>query len=316
MVVQTVRGPVRVEDLGPALLHEHVFIASQEGIANHNHTWGDPWWDEERLVGEAVEKLQGLRDLGIQTIVDPTAFGLGRDVRRVRRVNEQVDMHIVVCTGLYAFLEVPAFLKYRPAEDLASIFIREIEHGIDDLGVRAAFLKCAIESYGVIGDLPLILDAIAQAQVATGVPVMVHTNGAFQTGRLAVAELGARGVDPARVVVAHAGDSNDMEYLRELAATGAMIGFDRFNTPFNTDEARIESIVQLIADGHIGQIHISHDASTFNDFMQHNPPFAGADVNFTHIHRKVLPVLRERGVSEEQIQQLLVDNARRFLEPA
>jgi phosphotriesterase-related protein len=311
--VETVRGPVALEQLGPALLHEHIIIASPEGVLNHNHTWGEPWWDEELRVADAVTKLQELRDVGIRTLVDPTAFGLSRNIHRVKRINADVDLNIVVCTGIYAFLEVPAYLKYRSAENLASIFTRDIEVGIDDTGVRAAFLKCAIESHGVVGDIPLILDAIGLTHVATGVPVMVHTNGASQTGRLALEELTARGVDPTRIVIAHAGDSNDLEYLHHLAQAGAMLGFDRFNTGFNSDEARVASIVQLIADGYIDRIHLSHDASTFNDFMQHNPPFGSGAMSYTHIHRNVLPQLREAGVTDAQIDEMLTANARRFL---
>jgi phosphotriesterase-related protein len=133
--VPTVRGPVAAKDLGPSLLHEHIFIASPEGILNHNHTWGEPWWDEEARVADAVRTLRELRDAGVRTQVDPTAFGLSRNIHRIVRVNAEVDLNIVVCTGLYAFLEVPAYLKYRTAENLASIFRRELEEGIDDTGV-------------------------------------------------------------------------------------------------------------------------------------------------------------------------------------
>jgi phosphotriesterase-related protein len=311
--VQTVRGPVAAGDLGRALLHEHIFVASPEGIVNYNHAWGAPWWDEEVRVAAAVDALRRLREIGISTLVDPTAFGLSRDVHRVARVNAQVDLNIVVCTGLYAFLEVPAYLKYRTAENLASIFRRELDEGIDDTGVRAAFLKCAIESYGIVGDVPLILDAIALAQTSTGVPVMVHTNGEAQTGRLALAELTARGVDPTRIVIAHAGDSTDIDYLRELADAGAMLGFDRFNTSFSTDDARVESIVALLAEGYVAQIHVSHDASTFNDFMHHNPRFGARELSYLHIHRNVLPKLRAAGVTEAQLDEMFVTNARRFL---
>jgi phosphotriesterase-related protein len=313
-MVETVRGPVAPEDLGVSLLHEHVFIASPEGIANHNHTWGEPWWDEEVRVAAAIADLQELRSLGVQTIADPTAFGLSRDVHRLQRVNAEVDLNIVVCTGLYAFIEVPAYLKYRDADNLASIFQHEIDVGIDDTGVKAAFLKCAVESYGVIGDVPLILDAIALTANATGAPVMVHTNAEAQTGLLALSELTARGVDPTRIVIAHAGDSNDLDYLRRIGDTGAVLGFDRFNIPdFNPDENRIETLLKLLDEGYIDRIHLSHDAATFNDFMQYNPPFEGADANYTHIHRTILPVLRERGVTDAQIDEMLVTNARRFL---
>jgi phosphotriesterase-related protein len=316
MSVPTVRGPVAAEDLGTTLAHEHVFIASPEGIANHNHTWGEPWWDEEERVAAAIRDLQELRDLGVSTIVDPTAFGLSRNVHRLQRVNAEVDMNIVVCTGIYAFIEVPAYLKYREADSLADIFRRDIEDGIDDTGIRAAFLKCAVEAYGVIGDIPLILDAISLAQKATGVPVMVHTNAEAKTGLLALEELTRRGVDPARIIIAHAGDSNDMDYIRAIAERGAWLGLDRFNIPnFNSDENRIETLLKLLEEGYIERIHLSHDAATFNDFMHHNPPFEGADVSYTHIHRKILPVLRERGVTDAQIDQMLVTNVRRFLAP-
>jgi phosphotriesterase-related protein len=314
--IPTVRGPISPDDLGVTLLHEHVFIANPEGIANHNHTWGERWWDEEERVAAAIRDLQELRDVGVRTIADPTAFGLGRDVHRLARVNAEVDINIIVCSGIYAFIEVPAYLKYRPAEDLADIFRRDIETGIDDTGIRAAFLKCAVESYGVIGDIPLILDAIALAQKATGVPVMVHTNAEAQTGTLALRELTDRGVDPTRIVIAHAGDSNDMDYLREIADTGATLGFDRFNIPnFNPDERRIETLLKLLDEGYIDRIHLSHDAATFNDFMQHNPPFAEERPSYTHIHREVLPKLLERGVTQEQIDEMLITNAKRFFAP-
>jgi phosphotriesterase-related protein len=316
MSIPTVRGPIEADALGTTLLHEHVVIASPEGIANHNHTWGAPWWDEEERVAAAIRDLQELRDLGVHTIVDPTAFGLGRNIHRLQRVNAEVDLNIVVCSGIYAFIEVPAYLKYREAADLAGIFRRDIEHGIDDTGVKAGFLKCALEAYGVIGDIPLILDAIALAQQATGVPVMVHTNAEAKTGLLALEELTRRGVDPTRIVIAHAGDSNDMDYLRRIGDSGAWLGLDRFNIPdFNSDENRIETLLKLLDEGYIGQIHLSHDAATFNDFMQHNPPFAEANVSYTHIHRTILPALRERGVTDAQIDEMLVTNARRFLAP-
>jgi phosphotriesterase-related protein len=145
----------------------------------------------------------------------------------------------------------------------------------------------------------------------------VHTNGEAQTGRLALAELTDRGVDPTRIVIAHAGDSTDLDYLRHLADAGAMLGFDRFNSGFSTDDDRVASIAKLIAEGYIDRIHISHDASTFNDFMQHNPRFADRKFtySYTHIHREILPKLRAAGVTDTEIDVMQIDNARNFLAP-
>jgi phosphotriesterase-related protein len=316
--VDTVRGPVELDALGRALMHEHIFIRDQEGLANFNHAWGAPVWDEEERVADAVARLQAVVDAGYTALVDPTAYGLGRDVRRIARVNEQVPgLNIVVCTGLYAFAELPGFLRDRAAGALTELFVREVREGIDDTGIRAAFLKCAVERHGIVVDMPLILDAIAATQIETGVPLMVHTNAVAESGLLALQEFGRRGVDPRRMVIAHAGDSNDLDYLRKIADTGAALGFDRFNIPhFNPDEKRIETLLALVGDGYLEHIHLAHDAACWYDFMQHNPPFADERPDYLHIEREVLPVLRERGVTQEQLDTMFVENPKRFFAPA
>ena len=312
--VETVRGPVAAESLGPALMHEHIFTLLQETLQNFNHHWGEAWWDEDVRVADAVEKLQRVRDAGIETLVDPTAIGLGRNIPRIQRINAQVDLNIVVCTGLYAFLELPHFLKYRTSDGLAELFVRELRVGIDDTGVKAGFLKCAVEEHGIAGDLPTILAGIATAAVETGAPVMVHTNAAAQSGIAALEYFLGAGVDPARLVIAHAGDSNDLDYLRRIADTGATLGFDRFNIPhFNPDEQRIETVTALIAEGYADRIHFSHDGACFYDFMIGNPFFAGEVADYLHVTNVILPQLRERGVTDADIDRIMVDNPRRYL---
>ena len=234
-------------------------------------------------------------------------------MRRIRRINEQVDLNIVVASGVYAFLELPNFLGYRSAKAIAELFVRELREGIDDTGIRAAFLKCAVEQHGLVGDMPRILEAVAAAAVETGAPVMVHTNAVFQTGVPALEALTAHGVDPARIVIAHAGDSNDLGYIRALAATGASLGFDRFNIPhFNPDANRIETLVALVAEGYADRIHLGHDAACFMDFMVGDPNFADEQPTYLHISATVLPALLDAGVTQEQLDQMLIANPRDF----
>ena len=315
--VETVRGPVDVTELGTTLMHEHVFVLQPEALQNYGHVWGASYWDEDARVADAVEKLRAVRAAGIRTLVDPTAPGLGRCIPRIQRVNAEVDLNIVVATGVYAFLELPNFLHYRSPEAIAELFVRELRDGIDDTGVKAAFIKCAVDEHGLVGDIPRILDAVAIAAVETGAPVMVHTNASAGTGTLALEALTTRGVDPARLVVAHAGDSNDLDYLRTIGDTGAVLGLDRFNIPhFNPDEDRIRTLVALLAEGYGNQIHLSHDAACFYDFMVGDPNFADERPDYLHISTEILPVLREQGVTAAQIDELMVDNPRRFFEGA
>ena len=311
--VETVRGSVDLIDLGPTLMHEHVFVLDPEALINFGHVWGPRYWDEEVRVADAIAKLQRLRDSGIQTLVDPTALGLGRNIPRIQRINAEVDLHVVVATGVYAFLELPSFLAYRSNDAIVELFVRELREGIDDTGVKAAFLKCAVEVHGLVGDVPRILAAVAEASVETGAPVMVHTNAVAKTGLPALDVLTKAGVDPGRIVIAHAGDSNDLEYLRAIADTGAALGCDRFNIAhFNPDENRIDTLVALIAEGYTDRVHLGHDAACFNDFMIGNPFFVDEKPDYLHLSTNVLPALSSAGVTQEQIDQMLVANPQRF----
>ena len=303
--------------LGTTLMHEHVFVMQPEPLASYVNMFGGGYWDEEERVADAIAKLTRLREGGISTIVEPTAFGLGRNIERVQRINAEVDLNIVVASGVYAFLEMPNFLAYRADEVIVDLFVRELTEGINGTGVKAAFLKCAVEHHGLVGDVPRILGVIAEAAKQTGVPVMVHTNAEAQTGVPALEALTDAGVDPRRIVIAHAGDSNDLDYLRAIADTGAWLGFDRFGIEhFNPTPDRIRTLSALVREGYTDQIHLSHDAACFYDFMIDNPFFADEKPDYLFISREVLPALEENGVGRDAITQMMEINPRTFFAPA
>ena len=315
--VETVRGPIDTADLGPTLMHEHIFVMQPEAYLNYGHVWGESYWDEDVRVDDAIEKLRAVREAGIATIVDPTAPGLGRNIPRIQRINRDVDLNIVVATGVYAFLELPNFLGYRSVEAITELFVREIREGIDDTGVKAAFLKCCVERHGIIGDVPRILEAVAAAAIETGAPVMVHTNAPRRPGCSRWSALTEAGVDPTQIVIAHAGDSNDLEYLRAIADTGAALGFDRFNIPFfNPDEQRIETLVALAGRGVRATASTSATtprASTTSWSATRTSPTRSPTTSTSD--RTILPALLEAGVDQAQIDEMMIANARRYFEP-
>jgi len=312
--VETVRGPVDASELGTTLPHEHILIIEPEALQNWGCAYGPCYWDEEVRVADAIAKLTRVREAGITTIVDPTTPGLGRYIPRIQRINESVDLNIVVATGLYAFLALPNFLAYREVDAIAELFVREIREGINDTGVKAAFLKCAVEAHGLIGDVPRVLAAVAAASVETGAPVMVHTNAAARTAFAALETLTGAGVDPARIVIAHMGDSNDMGYLREVAASGAWLGLDRFGIDhFNPIADRVATLLTLLEEGLGDRIHLSHDGACFIDFFTGNPAFAEEQPDYLLITKTVLPQLLQAGATQADIDRMMVGNPRRFL---
>jgi len=319
--LQTVRGAVEVDDLGPTLMHEHVFVLTTEHVENYGV---GTFWDEDERVADAVAKLTELAGKGIRTIVDPTVVGLGRDIPRIQRVAAQVPLHIVVATGVYTYGDLPfAWSQRGPGtmlggpEPMVGDFTRDLTSGIADTGVKAAFLKCAVEHAPLSPGVERALRAVAQTSVATGAPITVHTSAAEQTGRIAVDVLREEGVDLTKVVLGHAGDSNDLDYLMALADTGAILGMDRFGVDvYNPTADRVATIAALAARGYDDRMVLSHDASCWIDWF--GPDLRALQAAMTpnwhygHISDDVLPALREAGLTDEQLDQLLVVTPRRY----
>jgi phosphotriesterase-related protein len=325
VAVSTVRGPVETDTLGMTLMHEHVFVLAPEMMDNYGHTW----WDEEERVADAVRKLRALKAAGVDTIVDPTAIGLGRYVPRVQRINEQADINIVVATGMYIVESMGHFFRYRGPgtlfdgpDLLTELFIRDIRDGIGETGVRAAFLKGVVEEVGFTPDQTRVHTAICETHHETGVPITVHTNSAHQTGRLALEFYAKRDVDLTKVVIGHAGDTNDLDYLRWIMDQGATIGCDRFGLDvFNPTEQRVATIATLVEEGYADRIVLSQDAACYNDCFsgdEHQALLKQTVPNwhYQHIPDDVLPALRAKGMAEEQITTLMVDNPRRYFTPS
>jgi phosphotriesterase-related protein len=315
--VQTVRGPVA--DPGATLMHEHVFGLSPEILWN----WPDipEGWDPEERAREAAGKLDELKAAGIDTIVDLTVIGLGRYLPAVQRVAEQTEVNIVAATGLYTYDALPPYFGNRGPgtlfggpDRLAEFFVRDITDGIGRTGVRAGMLKCATGRQGITPGVERVMRAVAEAHRATGVPITTHSESATRNGLDQQKLLAAEGVDLDRVVIGHAGDSTDLAYLEELIANGSYIGMDRFGIEFTSFEDRVATVAALCERGHAGRMVLSHDSYCFNDrFDPEVVRRRHPNYHLLHISRDVLPALRERGVTEEQIHRMLVDNPRRIL---
>ncbi|MDV2478165.1 phosphotriesterase [Rhodococcus zopfii] len=313
--VQTVTGPIDSGELGRTLVHEHVFVLGEEFRLNYQDDW-----DEDEKVEQAVRELSELESLGIDTIMDPTVLGLGRFIPRIQRIAERTSLNIVVATGLYTFNDLPPQFAYRgpglmidTEEPLTELFIRDLTKGIGDTGVRAAFLKCAIDDPGLTAGVERTMRAVGQASVETGAPITVHTHAGSESGLVAQRVLAEEGVDLARVIIGHAGDTTDVDYLCRLADAGSLLGLDRFGAdaflPFNE---RIDTLVELVRRGYTTSIVISHDASCFLDFVAvESRDRIGPKWNYRHIPEDVIPALLDAGVTEEDIDTILVANPHR-----
>lgn len=315
--VNTVRGPIDSRRLGSTLMHEHVFVLSPEIEKTSAE------WDEDSARALAVTRLHELKEHGIDTIVDLTVIGLGRNMARIAAVADQVpEINIVTATGVYTYNEVPMYFHFRGPgallggpEPMTELFVREIQDGIGDTGVRAAILKCATDRPGITPGVERVLRAVAQAHRQTGVPITTHTPTppqpwGLEQQRIFVEE----GVDLSKVVIGHSGGTLDTAYHEALIDNGSFLGFDHFGIATIPLAHRVESVRVLCERGHAGRIVLSHDAMCHCDWFP--PAMAGAwkEWRWTHIPDDVLPAMQAAGISDEDIRTMMVDNPRRILE--
>ena len=322
--VQTARGPIDTADLGPTLMHEHLFVLTPDVQQNYPQEWGA----EDDRVADAVSRLNEVAALGVKTIVDPTVVGLGRYLPRIARVAEQVDVNIVCATGLYTYDDVPFFFHHRgPAlneavgaevpDPMVDMFIGDIRDGVAGTTIKAGLLKCAIDHQGMTPGVERVMRAVALAHKETGTPITIHTHPGSQQGLAAKKVLDAEGVDPRRVVLGHSGDSTDADHLSELADAGFLLGMDRFGINLETTfEARADIVVELCRRGYAESMVLSQDAACYIDWIDPGVMAMLPQWRYTHIHEEVIPYLLEQGVTQEQVDTMLVTNPRRYFEGA
>lgn len=315
--LNTARGPIDTANLGVTLMHEHVFIQSPDITTNYPEVWGD----EAKREADAVVRLNELKSRGVDSIVDLTVIGMGRYLPRIERIAAQTEINIIVATGVYTYNDVPMFFHFSGpdtplGEPMVEMFVRDISTGIADTGVKAAILKCATDEPGLTPGVERVLRAVAQAHRETGVPISTHTHAATKRGLDQQRIFSEEGVDLSRVVIGHSGDSTDLDYLEELIGNGSYIGMDRFGVDvFLGFEDRVDTVVRMCERGHAGKMVLSHDASCFIDWLPEAMiPATMPNWHYLHIHNDVIPALKQRGVTDDQLRTMLVDNPRRIFE--
>ena len=309
--VETALGSVAITGLGPTLMHEHIVTRSPGVHENWPHLW-----DRDAILSIAERKMADLYSRGIRTIVDLTTVDLGRDIDLILAVARRSRVQVIVATGVWWMPQ--RYFGAHGIDEVAELFILDITVGIGTSGIKAAIIKCATDTAGVTPVIENVLRASARAQKATGVPISTHTWAAGRSGEAQQAIFAQEGVDLRRVIIGHSGDSEDLGYLRGLMERGSMIGMDRFGLDhFLPTAKRVEVLAKLCAEGYAGKMVLSHDANCWTDMLSEDDKRRTRPLwHYNHISDDILPALRAAGVTEDQIQQMLVRNPQAILNPS
>lgn len=334
--VMSVCGPVDSTELGITLTHEHIF--------NDVSSWGHPTrsrgWDAEDLASRPVT-MDLLWDLkhdpfanrdncrlddealaiaevaryaahGGSTIIETTGLGLGRDLARLRRVSEQTGVTIIAGTGFYLDGAQPSEVKGLPAERIAEIILHDLIEGED--GIRPGIIgEIGIGSEFTPAERASLRGALI-AQRHTGLPIQVHLPAWFRRADEVLDIAEEHDVDPRHVVLCHMGPSgDDLAYQEHLLRRGAhvqydMIGMEVFyadqDVQCPSDEENAIWLCRLAERGHLGQLLVSQDIFLKSLLRHYGGP------GYAHILQYFVPRLLRLGMTERDIDKLLVENPR------
>ena len=329
MTLMTVRGPVTADQMGMTLLHEHVRVAF-------------PGWDleaksklktREEEVSTSVERMQELLAYGVNTFVDPCPMELGRDVTLLQEMSEKSGMNIVCSTGFYYEEDgqgIPFYWRTRWPEEVAELYLREINEGVGDTGIKPGVIKAATSNPVGKHDKKMLV-AAGIASKESGLPVITHTThsgGVMEQ----IEAFEAAGLDPSRVLIGHQDQQEDYDVLLEIVRRDYFVGFDRIGMNRQVPDAhRADLVTRLINDGYQHRIALSQDHMCYDphprplywipknreeEIMTQIHPLHEWEIA-GHPHTQIItdffPLLRERGISDEQIQSIMIENPRRFL---
>ncbi len=319
--VNTVTGTCTPDELGRTLVHEHLMV-------------GFPGWQMDALAAgfrrndakaRAVDMLQKVQTHGVKTFLDPCPMDLGRDVEFMAECAQASGMRIICTTGGY-FEEQGITFTFRnlPVDDIAAIYEKEITDGIGETGIRAGLIKIATGAGTVSEYERKLLTAAARAAKRCDVPLISHTQeGTCGPDQIEI--ITSEGVPAHRLLVGHSDGSDDAGYHRKIVAGGSYIGFDRLGIEaILPDDVRIKHIASLVNDGHERHVCLSHD-STCNwlgrpilgpGLVIDDPDAAIAEMmphwTPTHLFERVIPKLRDAGVSDEAITTMTDENPARW----
>jgi phosphotriesterase-related protein len=318
-VIMTVTGPIRPDQLGLTLMHEHVvvdFIGAAK-ISPNRH-------DAEAAFATALPHFQKLRERGVRTLVECTPRYIGRNVGLLRRLSEASGVQIVTNTGWYAAVNhkfLPPEADTETAEQIAERWLAEWKHGIDGVGNRSAFIRPGFLKLGTgSGPLPpldaKLVRTAAKVHRATGLTIAIHTGdgtAALDEVRL----LREEGVAPDALIWVHA--MNDPGPLQiQAAKLGVWISLDGYSlAPPNI--LRFVNFLRAHHEaGTLNRVLLSHDDgwAVDGDAPAGNKLTLFGNGNkapYESLFTKLLPDLRLNGFTEADIQQLLVANPRAAL---
>lgn len=295
-IVRTVLGDIKADELGLTLVHEHImcdFIGADKT--------GKHRYKPDEVFEVILPYLKQVKELGVKSFVDCTPMYIGRDPEILARLSKATGLNILTNTGLYKEPFLPQYAFDLSEAQLADIWIKEVEAGIEDTRIKAGFIKIAVNPGPLIPIQQKIVRAACRTHKATKATVACHTaNGMAALEEIDIFE--SEKVDPANLIIVHADAEKDQSYHFEIAKRGAWVEFDGISQ--NSADRELKIISDMVGKGYENKLLISQDAGWYNVGQERGGKVRAYD----YLVGEFVPLMSEKGFSQALIDKLLIEN--------
>ena len=335
MGIMTVLGPLQEDEIGHTQLHEHLLCDLSGYIAENDREAGAPITlnnyfatrvdrnnSTDMILDNRTDAIEAMVDYaaaGGTVLVDATPRGLGRDPEGLREIALATNTHIVMGCGYYVSAFHSPAVATMSEDQICDEIVTDLETGVGPHRIRAGIIGEIGMSWPARADEVKVLRGAARAQRLTGAALLIHPGRFAHAPAHHLQIVEAAGGDLSKTVMCHIDRTLfTFEQMRELASTGVVLEFDLFGTESSyyppdpsvdlpNDGMRVRYIRALIEQGHGHQIVIAEDVCRKSQLKPH-----GGE-GYDHILKRVVPLMRARGIREDQIHQITQETPRRLL---
>ena len=339
--VQTVLGPIEPSELGITQTHEHLLVntcairsepteASAQKIFHapvsspvsaYIRHYGMDNLDNAILddIDVAIEEVSLYKQQGGQAIVEVTSNGIGRDPSGLAQISRSTGLHIIAGASYYDADAHPSDMDTKSEDDIVEEIIHDVTVGYKDTGIRSGVIGEVGCSWPLTANEEKVVRASGRAQVITGAPILIHPGRDEKAPLDIINILRGVGVQTERVIMGHIDRTIFSEdRLLELAEPGCYLEWDLFGTevsyyPGNTkverpgDGKRMDDILFLIRHGYGDRVVIAQDTFLKFQLIRHG------GFGYGYIQSHIVPRMRDRGYSQEDVDHILIHNPARVL---
>ena len=300
--INTVLGPIDASELGFTLSHEHV--AMQPPVVAVHYPW---LVDREEIRRRSIEELTEAKQGGVDSLIELSTPDLERDVALMAECSRASGLNVICATGIWR--DVPRWFHDKTPDQIADVFVREIEVGIADTGIKPGAIKVANDAEGVTEPAELVLRGAARALKRTGCPISTHHWAPLEVGRRQIEIFQEENAPMDRICIGHTADTTDADYIEDLLDAGVYISMDRYPgvPPRPQWRDRNRTVKELIDRGWARRLMLGHDYAPRPQTPRDTP------TRYLFLTTTALPALLQDGVPQETIDLMMRDVPRRFL---